>query len=391
MAASALGALGYFARPSGYGLDFYRKLQQQGGQAGQHARQRDHRSRAGSVPGRHDDRQLRLRGAGQGLPGRGDLAGAGSGGDLRPDRAGPAAADSAPAKDFISFVVSQEGQQVLADAGSYPTRPGVERSDHPGRRAGGRIPDWAQIASTKDNAAEGLPDGLRRLSSMGWRSASPGRTLARPAVSACWSAVLVLVPLGRLVVGGLDRGAVRVLPELVTDSGTGPGGDQHRRPRGRRHPGRRPAGYGRRPGAGPGRRTRPRRLAGRRAAAGARAGLRAGLQLDPGLRGGRLHRRPARPALAGVSSAGRGVGGADRRRRAADLPGGRRRAGHPSRTRSGARGAGVRGATRRPCSGRSPCRCCGRRSRPPPCSASCSACRPSPSRRCWAPRPASAP
>jgi iron(III) transport system substrate-binding protein len=39
---------------------------------------------------------------------------------------------------------------VLADAGSYPTRPGVSGPTIPSG-APVAYPDWAQIASTKDN------------------------------------------------------------------------------------------------------------------------------------------------------------------------------------------------------------------------------------------------
>ena len=54
-------------------------------------------------------------------------------------------ADSALARDFVSYVVSQDGQQVLADAGSYPTRPGIGGPTIP---AGAPVvyPDWEQIA-----------------------------------------------------------------------------------------------------------------------------------------------------------------------------------------------------------------------------------------------------
>ncbi|HET9561427.1 MAG TPA: extracellular solute-binding protein, partial [Propionibacteriaceae bacterium] len=58
-------------------------------------------------------------------------------------------ADSSLAKDFISYVISQDGQQELADAGSYPTRPGVGGPEIP-TDAPIAYPDWKRIANTKD-------------------------------------------------------------------------------------------------------------------------------------------------------------------------------------------------------------------------------------------------
>ena len=46
-------------------------------------------------------------------------------------------------------MVSQDGQQALADAGSYPTRPGVSGPKIP-TDAPIVYPDWKRIANTKD-------------------------------------------------------------------------------------------------------------------------------------------------------------------------------------------------------------------------------------------------
>jgi iron(III) transport system substrate-binding protein len=58
-------------------------------------------------------------------------------------------ADSQAAKNFISFVLSDEGQGVLGESGSYPTRP-----DTPGPTIpdGAPVlsPDWAAIGKTRD-------------------------------------------------------------------------------------------------------------------------------------------------------------------------------------------------------------------------------------------------
>ena len=57
--------------------------------------------------------------------------------------------DSDVAKDFISFVVNDDGQRVLGEAGSYPIRSGVPGPTIP---AGAPVvsPDWAAIARNKD-------------------------------------------------------------------------------------------------------------------------------------------------------------------------------------------------------------------------------------------------
>ena len=114
VAASALGALGWFAQDPGHGLDFYRALQ-----------------RNGAVQvGTPDDVTA---GVAQGLY-----------------DAGLTTANSAyAARDFISFVVSEEGQRVLGSAGSYPTRPGVPGKTIP---EGAPVvhPDWSTIGSEED-------------------------------------------------------------------------------------------------------------------------------------------------------------------------------------------------------------------------------------------------
>ena len=46
-------------------------------------------------------------------------------------------------------MVSQDGQQALADAGSYPTRPGISGPKIP-PDAPIVYPDWKRIANTKD-------------------------------------------------------------------------------------------------------------------------------------------------------------------------------------------------------------------------------------------------
>jgi iron(III) transport system substrate-binding protein len=149
VAASALGALGYFSHAGGYGLDFYRKLQQQG--AKQVGTPDD--VTTGVAQGQYRAGLTIASSAylaqGKGSPIEVTWPKPGAVAIYGPIALARHSAASATAKDFISFVVSQDGQQVLADAGSYPTRPGVSGPKIP---SGTPVvyPDWEQIASTKD-------------------------------------------------------------------------------------------------------------------------------------------------------------------------------------------------------------------------------------------------
>ena len=149
IAASALGALGYFAEDPDYGVDFYRDLQANG---------------AVQV-GTPDDVTT---GVAQGIYAAG-MTTANSGYAAKDDGSpvdvawpepgavaiyGPVAlatgsADSPVAKDFISFVVGEDGQGVLGESGAYPTRPDVSGPTIPD---GAPVvsPDWAAIGAEKD-------------------------------------------------------------------------------------------------------------------------------------------------------------------------------------------------------------------------------------------------
>ncbi len=152
-AASALGALGYFEQASGYGLDFYAEL-------------KDNGATQVSTP---DDVVI---GVAQGLYDAGiTIANSAyvaqeSGspiGVVWPEPGavaiyGPAAptkeSDNATlAQDFVSFVVSKPGQQTLAAAGSYPTLPGISGPTLP-ENAPIVYPDWSAIGADQDTLLE---------------------------------------------------------------------------------------------------------------------------------------------------------------------------------------------------------------------------------------------
>jgi iron(III) transport system substrate-binding protein len=154
VAASALGALGWFAADPDLGLDFYRDLAANG--AVQVKTPDD--VTTGVAQGIYD---VGMTTANAAYAARDD----GSPVDVvwpEPGAVaiyGPVAlrtqsAGSAVAEDFISYVISADGQQVLADAGSYPTRPGVVGPTVP---AGAPVvfPDWATIAQSRDTVLSG--------------------------------------------------------------------------------------------------------------------------------------------------------------------------------------------------------------------------------------------
>ncbi len=149
VAASALGALGWFSQAPDYGLDFYATLEDNGAEQV-------------STPDEVTN------GVAQGLYQAGITIA--NSGYLAKDEGSPigvvwpepgavaiygpialaqTSADSALAKDFISYVVSEPGQQILAEAGSYPTLPGVEGPEFPAD-APVVYPDWPTITADRD-------------------------------------------------------------------------------------------------------------------------------------------------------------------------------------------------------------------------------------------------
>jgi iron(III) transport system substrate-binding protein len=149
VAASALGALGYFSQAEGYGLDFYRKLRQQG------AKQvsTPDNVTTGVAQGQYRAGLTIANSAylaqDKGSPIEVSWPEPGAVAIYGPVALARHSADSARAKDFVSFVISQDGQQVLVDSGSYPTRPGIRGPKIP-PDAPVVYPDWELIAGTKD-------------------------------------------------------------------------------------------------------------------------------------------------------------------------------------------------------------------------------------------------
>lgn len=149
-AASALGALGYFAQNPDYGIGFYAAL-------------KDNGAEQVSTP---DDV---VNGVAEGVYKAGitiansAYAAKEAGSPIEvvwpepgavaiygPVALAKDAADSATAKDFLSYVTSEEGQRVIADSGSYPTLTGVQGPTVPAD-APVVYPDWSALAAEKDS------------------------------------------------------------------------------------------------------------------------------------------------------------------------------------------------------------------------------------------------
>ncbi len=148
-AASALGAVGYFARADGYGLDFYSDLKANGA-----VQVSSPDEVATGVAEGVYDAGITIATSAYALQESGSPIGV-----VWPEPGavaiyGPAAlatdsADSAPAKEFIDYLVSEDGQTTIGDAGSYP----VLQVPGPTVPAEAPVvyPDWPTIVADQDD------------------------------------------------------------------------------------------------------------------------------------------------------------------------------------------------------------------------------------------------
>lgn len=149
-AASALGALGYFAGADGFGLAFYEDLHS----AGAAQVSSPDEVTVGVAEGTYDAGITIATSAYQAQedgspvdvvwPEPGAVAVHG------PIALARDSADSASAKDFVSFVVGPEGQALVGASGGYPAREGVEGPTVPDD-APVVVPDWAALAQQRDD------------------------------------------------------------------------------------------------------------------------------------------------------------------------------------------------------------------------------------------------
>lgn len=148
VAASALGTLGYFAQNPDYGVDFYATLKRQG--AVQVSTPND--VTTGVAEGQYRT-GITIANAAYAAKQKGspiDISWPkpGAVAIYGPAALSRSAADPATGKDFLSYITSREGQQVIADAKSYPTLPGVSGPTLPGD-APIAYPNWQALADQK--------------------------------------------------------------------------------------------------------------------------------------------------------------------------------------------------------------------------------------------------
>src|SRR4051812_14386401 len=149
VSASALGALGWFARQPGFGVAYYRKLRSNG--AVQTSTPDD--VTTGVAQGIYTA-GLTLATSAYAAKANGSPVDVvwpepGAVAVYGPIALATHSTGSAVAKDFIAFAISEDGQRVVGASGSYPTRPGVPGPSIP---AGAPVvrPDWTAIAEHHD-------------------------------------------------------------------------------------------------------------------------------------------------------------------------------------------------------------------------------------------------
>ena len=149
VAASALGALGWFAEDPDHGVAFYASLRDGG--AVQVSTPDD--VTTGVAQGVYDAGMTTANSAyaakDDGSPVDVVWPEPGAVAIYGPVALATGSADSEVAKDFVAFAVSEEGQGVLGRSGAYPTRPAVAGPAIPDG-APTVSPDWAVIARNKD-------------------------------------------------------------------------------------------------------------------------------------------------------------------------------------------------------------------------------------------------
>lgn len=147
-AASALGALGYFAQDQQYGLDFYAALKKNG--AVQVSTPENVTTGVAEGVYRAGLTTANSAYAAQksGSPIEVVWPAPGAIGSYGPVALARHSGESAAAKDFISFVTSKEGQTVIGKSGSYPTLADVEGPTMPAH-APVIYPDWSKLSTQK--------------------------------------------------------------------------------------------------------------------------------------------------------------------------------------------------------------------------------------------------
>lgn len=149
VAASALGALGYFDQAPEYGLDFYQALKDEGGAQLSTPDEVISAVAQGSNPAGITIANAAYLAKDAGSPIGVAWPEPGAVAIYGPIALARESADSTIAQDFISYVVSEPGQQLIGKSGSYPARTEIDGPEIPAD-APIAYPDWSTISDTKD-------------------------------------------------------------------------------------------------------------------------------------------------------------------------------------------------------------------------------------------------
>ena len=149
-AASALGALGYFSQDPDFGIEYYQDLKDN--EAVQVNAPDDVTTGVaeGIYPAGITTAQSAYTAQNNGSPIEVAWPEPGAIAIYGPSALATESANPDTAKAFLSFISSEEGQTVIAEAGSYPSLEGVSGPEIP-PDASIVFPDWAALADEKDN------------------------------------------------------------------------------------------------------------------------------------------------------------------------------------------------------------------------------------------------
>ncbi|MBA3529295.1 MAG: extracellular solute-binding protein [Propionibacteriaceae bacterium] len=149
VAASALGALGFFAQSPNFKMDFYANLKKNGAVQVSTPDNVTTGVAEGVYQAGVTVANSAYTAQKKGSPIRVVWPQPGAIGIYGPAALAKNAANPATAKDFISYITSKEGQTVIGGAGSYPALADIKGPTKP---AGAKVvsPDWSALATQKD-------------------------------------------------------------------------------------------------------------------------------------------------------------------------------------------------------------------------------------------------
>ncbi|MEJ7772778.1 MAG: extracellular solute-binding protein, partial [Geodermatophilaceae bacterium] len=149
-AASALGALGYFAQDPDFGLEYYEALKDNGAVQVSAPDEVTNGVAEGIYKAGITNANSAYAAQSSGAPIEIVWPEPGAIAIYGPAALATEAAEPDTAKAFLSYITSEAGQTVIAEAGSYPTLEGVTGPTIP-QDAPIVYPDWAALADQKDD------------------------------------------------------------------------------------------------------------------------------------------------------------------------------------------------------------------------------------------------